>query len=108
MEEALFVEGGKRFSQTKNEPPMDHKVTKETRFWGQKEGVNHILQGSFDVNITKDECLHQLIKKPQKPETIVKSREETTQMIPVEHHHEWKAQKEETLLGSKIRSGNTG
>ena len=51
MENALFIEGTRRFSQTENEPPMQKHLIDLIGYWGQKAGAQQILDGTFDSSI---------------------------------------------------------
>ena len=56
-EEALIIEGTRRFSQTEKEPPIQPYITHLVGFWGQKEASRQILEGVFDSSVIKDSYL---------------------------------------------------
>ena len=96
MEEALFIEGTRRFSQTDNETPMDPAVTEQIGFWGEKEGASQILQGTFNTNHIQDKYLKLLIDQLRSPSKIQSIDTINRNITLDEHIREWRSQTETT------------
>ena len=97
MEQALFKEGTRRFSQSEREPPMHDAITSLVGFWGEKESASQILKGTFDTSSVQDKHLRLLMDHLRKPNSIIEAGEIPTTITLDEHIKEWRRQKEKTV-----------
>ena len=100
MEQALFREGTRRFSQSENEPPMQEDITNLVGFWGEKEPASQILEGTFDTSAVKDKYLRLLLDQIRTPMSIKAAGVISTTITLDEHIREWRRQKEKTVSAS--------
>ena len=97
MEEALFVEGNRRFSQTNNEPPMEKCIIERMGFCAETEDAQAILDGQLDLDFVEDMCLKKLLKYMEKPDAVKKSDNDGSISFD-EHVNAWQSQRSNTTL----------